>query len=348
MIHNFISKLFNTLNENKIGYALLRNYESMPYRPKDKEYFDLDMFVSSKDLKEFNRILNKTIENEKAILIKSFKRSYCHHFRVTKFEDNKFESVQIDVHTKGQGWWGFFYLMENEIINNRIKYKEFYVVSDFHYNLFNWLDKLLWGELQINYSEQIKLSMIKNIDHLDLFLQKIFLSKEKILAIKEIFLNRHKTTMETRVYKKIIKRKLINWSVLKHPIKTISWNIEFFMRELILRIFPPGLFIIIRNEDIFSKDLYMALQNTATIGSTSLFVNLNKKNKLQFFYEYFRTIFPIVRKHGMVICIHDKINFKKSLTLKSKTLNSHLIKEILIQYKKLNFVCFPNIIINNS
>ena len=109
---------------------------------KDTKYFDLDMFVLNKDLKKFNKILNQSIKLEKALLFKTFKRSYCHHYRIVRFKKTKISNIQIDVHTKGQGWLGFFYILENEILESRRKFKDFYVVSDFHRNLFNWLDKL--------------------------------------------------------------------------------------------------------------------------------------------------------------------------------------------------------------
>ena len=35
MISHLISKLFNSLNEEKINYAILRNYDSMPNKPKE-------------------------------------------------------------------------------------------------------------------------------------------------------------------------------------------------------------------------------------------------------------------------------------------------------------------------
>ena len=41
MIHHFILKLFRSLNKQKINYAILRNYESMPNKPKEVDYFDL-------------------------------------------------------------------------------------------------------------------------------------------------------------------------------------------------------------------------------------------------------------------------------------------------------------------
>ena len=97
----------------------------------------------------------------------------------------KFTNVQIDVHTKGQGFWGFFYLLEDEILDHKRRYKEFFVVSDFHRHLFNWLDKLLWGELKPKYSNPIKKSMIKETTQLDSFLKKIFLNKKTVTAIKK-------------------------------------------------------------------------------------------------------------------------------------------------------------------
>ena len=354
MIANLISKLFNSLNEEKINYAILRNYDSMPNKPKDTEYFDLDMLVVNKDLKKFNEIINQVIKNEEASLIKTFERSYVHTFRIVKSNNKIFENVQIDVHTKGQGWWGFYYLLENEILKDRTKYKEFYVVSDFHCHLFSWLDKLLWGKtVKPKYSKPIKQSMQINIDKLDHFLNKIIYSKKVIFNIKNIFLNQDENTEATIAYRKIILRNIIFWSILNHPFKTCYWTIEFFVRELMLRLFPSGLFVIIKHENPFCKNFYLTLKNTAIMGQISLFVNLNQKNKLQFFYEYFKTIWPIVRIQGLAVCIFDKNYFVNKLIPNSKILedeeaNHSLVAQILSEYKKGNMIGFPNVTINNK
>ena len=347
MIDHFILNLFKSLNKYKINYAILRNYESMPSQPLDVDYFDLDMIVSNKDLKKFNNILNQTIISEKVSLIKTFKRSYCHHYRIVKSHNKKFTSVQIDVHTKGQGFWGFFYLTEDEILNQKKKYKEFFVVSDFHRHLFNWLDKLLWGELKLKYSNPIKKSMIKETTQLDSFLKKIFLNKKKVTAIKNVFLSEKKTTEDTKKYKYKILRSIILFSFSKHFIKTISWTIEFFFRELILRIFPPGLFVIVKKENKLSKDLYSVLSKTAIMGQKAIFVNFNQLNKFEFFYQYLTVVWPIVRKHGLVFCVYDKINFNKNLELKKNNVSHKMINDILYHYKKKNIIFFPNIFIKN-
>ena len=347
MINVFISGLFKSLNKHNINYAILRDYETMPYKPKDSDYFDLDIIVSSKDLNKFNRILNKVVLAKKTILFKIFKRSYCHHYRIVKSHNKKFTNVQIDVHTKGQGFWGFFYLTEDEILNHKKKYKEFFVVSDFHCHLFNWLDKLLWGELKLKYSNAIKKSMIKETTHLDSFLTKIFLNKKKVTAIKNVFLSEKKTTEDTKKYKYKILRSIILYSFSKHFIKTISWTIEFFFRELILRIFPPGLFVIVKKENKLSKDLYSILSKTAIMGQKAIFVNFNQLNKFEFFYQYLTVVWPIVRKHGLVFCVYDKINFNKNLELKKNNVSHKMINDILYHYKKKNIIFFPNIFIKN-
>ena len=347
MINVFISGLFKSLNKHNINYAILRDYETMPYKPKDSDYFDLDIIVSSKDLNKFNRILNKVVLAKKTILFKIFKRSYCHHYRIVKSHNKKFTNVQIDVHTKGQGFWGFFYLIEDEILNHKKKYKEFFVVSDFHRHLFNWLDKLLWGELKLKYSNPIKKTMIKETTQLDSFLKKIFLNKKTVTAIKNVFLSEKKTTQDTKKYKYTILCGIILYSFSKHFIKTTSWTIEFFLRELILRIFPPGLFIIVKKENKLSKDLYSVLSKTAIMGQKSIFVNFNQLNKFEFFYQYLTVVWPIVRKHGLVFCVYDKINFNKNLELKKNNVSHKMINDILYHYKKKNIIFFPNIFIKN-
>ena len=189
-------------------------------------------------------------------MIKSFKRSYVHHYRIAKINGNKFDSIQIDVHVKGQGFWGFYYLFEDEILNNRRYFKNFYVVSDFHKNLFNWLDKLLWGELKREYSNPIKKSMSRNISKLKNFLIKINMQKNDIKKLAHIFSTKKFKTEDTIYFRSKILFKIIKWSSLKHPIKTLKWTVEFFYRELNLRLFPPGLFIIC-NKSIKKMLIYL-------------------------------------------------------------------------------------------
>jgi|TARA_B100001093_G_scaffold160909_1_gene153329 hypothetical protein len=347
MIHHFILKLLRSLNKQKINYAILRNYESIPNKPKDVDYFDIDMIVSSKDIKKFNKILNQTIIATKTNLIKIFKRSYCHHYRIVKYHNKKFTSVQIDVHTKGQGFWGFYYLLEDEILNYKKKYKEFFVVSDFHQHLFNWLDKLLWGELKLKYSKPIKRTMKKEMIKLLKFLKKINLNEKKITDIKNIFLSKNNSTEDTKKYKRSILSSVIFWSIFKHPIKTINWTIEFFLKELKLRIFPPGLFVVVKKQNKQAKNIYSILCTTAIMGQKSLFVNFNQLSRYKYFYHYITTVWPIVRKHGLVVCVYDKINFGNNLEYKKNDMSSKLIKDILSQYKIKNIIFSPNIFIKN-
>ena len=347
MINYLVSNFFSNLNKKKIKYAILRNYESMPNRPRNRNYFDLDLIVSSKDLKKFHNLLIKNIlKDNKAILIKTFKRSYVHHYRIAKINGNKFDSIQIDVHVKGQGWWGFYYLFEDEILNKRRLFKRFYVVSDFHRNLFNWLDKLLWGELKKEYSKPIKKSMSKNISNLRNFLTKINLSKDDIKKLINIFSSKTLKTENTIYFRSKILFKIIRWSSLKHPFETIKWSTEFFFRELYLRIFPPGLFIIC-NKSI-KKNIYLfnLLKRTAIMGQTSLILNFHNISKIKYIYYYFKFVWPIVRHHGLVVCVSNNNFFGVKKIKRKKLSKSNLIKKILIEYKKTNYVGFPNLIIN--
>ena len=49
--------LFKKLNKDNIQYAVLRNYENIPSKPNDTDYFDLDLLVSSKDFKKYLKII---------------------------------------------------------------------------------------------------------------------------------------------------------------------------------------------------------------------------------------------------------------------------------------------------
>ena len=76
------------------------------------------------------------------------------------------------------------------------------------------------------------------------------------------------------------------------------------------------------------------------MGQQSLILNFYNINKLKYIYCYFKFVWPIVRKHGLVICVSNKKFFKKKIIYRNKLSNSNLVKSILIEYKKTNFVGF--------
>ena len=125
MIQNLVLSIIKDLNKKKINYAVLRNYENLPKKPRKTKYFDLDIIVEHKDLSRFDNLIKKAVSQKKSFISKSYKRSYANHYRIVYFSKFKFDVIQIDVHHKGQGFWGFYYIVDEFILKNKKKFKNF-------------------------------------------------------------------------------------------------------------------------------------------------------------------------------------------------------------------------------
>jgi hypothetical protein len=105
--------------------------------------------------------------------------------------------------------------------------------------------------------------------------------------------------------------------------------------------------VVVKKQNKQAKNIYSILCTTAIMGQKSLFVNFNQLSRYKYFYHYITTVWPIVRKHGLVVCVYDKINFGNNLEYKKNDMSSKLIKDILSQYKIKNIIFSPNIFIKN-
>ena len=238
-INLFVHDLFDSLNLKRIRYAVLRNYESLPEKPTDSDYFDLDLLVNSHDLQRYIEIVYDTAKRNNLKVIKKIDREYCKTIRVVSIDKNgTVDSVQLDSHVTGQNWWGFLYLSEEQILENRVLYKTFYVVSDFHRHLFNWLDKLLFGNYikQKYKSDILRIFKERNQEFLS-FLNKVF-GPELTYKLETRF--RSDDLEGTLVYRRKMINKLRKYSLINFPFLTLFSVIKFFYFEIRLYLFPPG------------------------------------------------------------------------------------------------------------
>ena len=104
----FVQDLFDSLNSEGCKYAVLRNYESLPEKPVDSDYFDLDLLVASHELDGYIALVYKLAEKHDLKVIKKIDREYCKTIRMVYIsESDVISSVQLDSHLAGQNWWGF-------------------------------------------------------------------------------------------------------------------------------------------------------------------------------------------------------------------------------------------------
>ena len=343
----FINELFKKLNKNGINYAVLRNYENLPFKDISTEYFDLDLIVLLKDYKRFLNILNKISSKNKFKVAKNIKREYVKTFQIYRIEDDNFiNAIQIDIHIKGQNWWGNFYLVEKEILNKRFLFKNFFVVSKFHENLIKWLDKLFWGNyVKEKYKNEILLELNKNAKELEIFLLSVFGKNLGSIIFEMIKKNQIEETLNFRA--KMI-NKIKFYSLTRYPLLTIKSSIEFFYFELLLRLFPPGICVVFDNKN---KDICFSTYNqfkNLIINSHRL-IEYEGSNIFEWIIFYFVKIYPIVRKCGFVFIIsNQKNNILKSKILNINKMNNDLSKEILLAYKKHNILLHSNLFIGRK
>ena len=135
-MRDFVERLLSNLSRENLDYAILRSYDSLPRKPSDTGYFDIDLLVRRKDHPRYNRIVEEIARDTGCQIVDRFGRQYVKHICVARYTDQDIRSVFLDAHIDGQSWWSFYYLTEDEILEHKKKYNFFPVVCDFHRNLF--------------------------------------------------------------------------------------------------------------------------------------------------------------------------------------------------------------------
>lgn len=298
MIDQFVDELFKRFNEGGIQYAILRNYENLPRQPSDTNYFDLDFLIAKSDLAKYLKLLIELAEEYKLFVVKKIDREYVKTIRIAHIDAcGNVQSVQLDSHISGQNWWGFFYLTEDQIFKNKNKFKSYTVVSNFHQNLFNWLDKLFFGNyIKQKYKSDILKSFSIHKSELYLFLNSVF---GKRLSMDLISIINTENLEETLKYRKSMIAKLRKYSIIQFPLLTLISNIKFYYFEILLYLFPPGLCCIFNKSDRPIIDSYFSQCKKVYLGD-QLIIKFSSFSRISWLKFYLNQIFPIVRKGGMV------------------------------------------------
>jgi thymidylate kinase len=113
-ISKFLKIMFNKFEKSSIKYCILRNYESLPKKNKNR---DIDILVNDFDIKKILKFLNKNFT------ITSFnERDYICSVFISGITDGKKDSLMLDFQTK-LSWKGILYLDNEKVFKYSIKYK---------------------------------------------------------------------------------------------------------------------------------------------------------------------------------------------------------------------------------
>lgn len=131
-----VSQVFEMLNTKHIKYAVLRNYEGLPYTNKSR---DIDILIKEKEYPIIKSELAKCFLKYGYKIVTFFESERLRTFICGKVESENIELVQFDFFTHTSAY-GHIILTDEDILASRILTKGIYHVS----KEFEFLDKYLY------------------------------------------------------------------------------------------------------------------------------------------------------------------------------------------------------------
>jgi len=117
----FLKNFFDALNETKINYAVLRNYETLPDSLNGS---DIDVVISQEDFMSFHKILNTTITAYGGKIIAEINSCQVKEVAICGFFKNRWWGCRIDsfsyVGTNGYEILPVEFLLERKFLHNNI------------------------------------------------------------------------------------------------------------------------------------------------------------------------------------------------------------------------------------
>ncbi len=131
-----VSKVFEFLNAKHYPYAVLRNYEGLPYTNKSR---DIDILVSKNDYSMIRTDFTECIIQEGYLIVTYFESERLRTFICSRIENENIELIQFDffVHTSA---YGHIILACDDMLASRICTDGIYHVS----KEYEFLDKYLY------------------------------------------------------------------------------------------------------------------------------------------------------------------------------------------------------------
>jgi hypothetical protein len=214
-IFEVVEEFFSALNKQNISYVVLRNYENLPYDVGN----DLDILIDKSEIKQVNEILLDIFQKFNLFIKKNHIRFSYQGIYIESLLFKEF-NLQIDLYTSlVKGW--IKYSNGKVILQNRVKYKGFYIPEPSH-------------ELQaIIFKELFAYTKVrpKYFDQIEKLREKII--KKNFFEVGEKYITKNSYNV---IYRKIvdnnplvdikIKPKLINFLNIKSMIFWTFYNLK--------------------------------------------------------------------------------------------------------------------------
>lgn len=239
--------LFNKLNSTGIKYCVLHSFEQLP-KYSDS---DVDIVIDKKYLNKIPELLYELEKKTKWKVVQKIKHEYNSEYYVLyNSEDSHINYLQLDFCTD--------YVRDkriciknNELLENRLKFKNFYIPSNQMQGLYLVIKKTLKGSIKNNQKEKIeqllnedKNNMFKNT--LKKYFGEFITSKiiETIINPKQVSFD-----VEFKNLRKLLLKKLL----INNPLGTINYLFFDIIRRLKRIIEPTGINIALLGPDGVGK-----------------------------------------------------------------------------------------------
>ena len=149
-MNSLLVDLFNFLNKKKITYAVLRNYQSLPF---DLGGSDLDIWVKSSDVSYFISAVEKVANCNDASLVSFLPDRFCPKLCILNLNNG----IQMDVFIGGITYQNLVMFPETVIMNNLAYYGEICHLDDKLSNLLAYLKEVINNkQCEIKYVQSLR------------------------------------------------------------------------------------------------------------------------------------------------------------------------------------------------
>lgn len=120
--------LFAALERRGVRFCILRGFEELPHRVEH----DLDMVVAPGDIDAFELALAGYARDQELTLLSRVEHLLCTHYRLVDAGLRPDRWLQVDAHSRGEGWRGVLYLSAEEIVAAAVPHGDFRIARPSH------------------------------------------------------------------------------------------------------------------------------------------------------------------------------------------------------------------------
>ena len=234
IFEDFIRGYINKLNDNAIGYSLLRNYEKLP---KENIGNDIDFLILSGDV---GKVIKLLMEMEGVKITGYVERPYVVSIFVTGVIVSKdIRAIQLDFFTS-LSWKGLAYLPADVVINSSRIFTnnglDICIPQAYHEAVNTFFGSyLIGGWIKEKYQDKVIKEFVENPNAVKLSVVELLGEKLSDLFILSIQNNDREKIMD--ILPKIKKKIIVN-ELYKSPINFFLSVSEYFYNEVKIRYFP--------------------------------------------------------------------------------------------------------------